>query len=226
MRHAVLIRRIKETRSTRKANKLVKGPEPGAMRHRVGCVHKHLNHGTEEKQTKTTRASGKQWIEIMSQNLTTLLDLCNNVPRGICIKERLSQRRGTTASQRRDTKQHDKGRDGSKLLETLIQNITRLLKRFHGFASPCNQRTKRCCVCRDFTAARCDKQATKCAWLGRISKTARVTLKGNKTRDSAEIIKDTFRDQQGKGDTLQLTLQTWSWEYQKTWYRIQSGPDN
>ena len=47
MRH-VLIRRIKETRSTRKANKLVKGPEPGAMRHHVGCVHKHLNHGTEE----------------------------------------------------------------------------------------------------------------------------------------------------------------------------------
>ena len=55
MRH-VLIRRIKETRSTRKANKLVKGPEPRAMRHHVGCVHKHLNHGTEEKQTRTTRA--------------------------------------------------------------------------------------------------------------------------------------------------------------------------
>ena len=54
-----LIRGIKETRSTRKANKLVKGPEPGTMRHHVGCVHKHLNHGTEEKkkQTETTRAS-------------------------------------------------------------------------------------------------------------------------------------------------------------------------
>ena len=35
----------------------VKGPEPGAMRNHVGCVHKHLNHGTEEKQTRTTRAS-------------------------------------------------------------------------------------------------------------------------------------------------------------------------
>ena len=56
MKH-VFIRRIRETRSTRKANKLVNGPEPGAMRHHVGCVHKHLNHGTEEKQTETTRAS-------------------------------------------------------------------------------------------------------------------------------------------------------------------------
>ena len=56
MRH-VLIRRIKETRSTRKPNKLVKDPEPGAMRHHVGGVHKHLNHGTEEKQTETTHAS-------------------------------------------------------------------------------------------------------------------------------------------------------------------------
>ena len=77
-----------------------------------------------------------------------------------------------TASQRRNTKQHDEGKDGSKLRETLIQNITRFLKRFHGFASSwslLNQRTKRCCVCLDFTAARCDKQATKCAWLGRVS---------------------------------------------------------
>ena len=115
----------------------------------------------------------------MSQNLTTLLDLCNNVSRGIWARERLSQRRATTASQRRNTKQNDKGKDGSNLRETLIQNITRLLKRFHGFASSwslLNQRTKRCCVCRDFTAARCDKQATKCAWLGRVFKTARVTL--------------------------------------------------
>ena len=52
-----LVRRIKETRSTRKANKLVKGPEPGAMRHHAGCVHKRLNNGTEEKQTETSRAS-------------------------------------------------------------------------------------------------------------------------------------------------------------------------
>ena len=36
---------------------LVKGREPGAMRRHVGCVHKHLNHGTDEKQTETTRAS-------------------------------------------------------------------------------------------------------------------------------------------------------------------------
>ena len=30
----------------------VKGPEPGAMRHHVGCGHKHLNHRTEEKHNK------------------------------------------------------------------------------------------------------------------------------------------------------------------------------
>ena len=82
-----------------------------------------------------------------------------------------------TASQRRNTT-----KEGwlKKLRKTLIKNTTRLLKRFHGFASSwnlLNQRTKRCCVCRDFTAARCDKQATNYAWLGRFSKTARVTLK-------------------------------------------------
>ena len=58
MRH-VLIRRIKETRSTRKANKLVKGPEPRAMRHHVGCVHKHLNHGTERKNKQGPRVQAE-----------------------------------------------------------------------------------------------------------------------------------------------------------------------
>ena len=88
----------------------------------------------------------------MSQNLTTLLDLCNNASRGIWIEQRLSQRRGTTASQRRNAKQHGKGKDGSKLRDTVIQNITRLVKGFHGFASSwslLNQGTKRCCVCRE-----------------------------------------------------------------------------
>ena len=111
-------------------------------------------------QRKNKQGPRVQWIERMSQTWTTLLDLCNNVSRGIWAKERLSQRRGTTASQRRDTntasqrrntKQHDKGKDGSKIRETLIQNITRLLKRFHGFASSwslLSQRTKRCCVSR------------------------------------------------------------------------------
>ena len=69
---------------------------------------------------------------------------------------------------------------GSTLRETMIQNITRLLNCFHGFAtswSLLNQRTKRCCVCRDFTAARCDNKATKCTRPGRVSKIARVTLK-------------------------------------------------
>ena len=89
----------------------------------------------------------------------------------------------TTASQRRNTKQHGKGKDSSKLRETLIQNITRLLKRFHGCASSrslLNQGTKRCCVSRDFTATRCDNKATECTWLGGVSKTARVTLKMTK----------------------------------------------
>ena len=60
----------------------------------------------------------------MSQNLTTLLDLCNNVSRGIWAKERLSQRRGTTASQRRDTKhglaeaEHQATRQGKGWLKT------------------------------------------------------------------------------------------------------------
>ena len=61
-----LIRRIKETRNTRKANKLVKGPELGAMRHHVGCVHKHLNHGTEEKTSKQrprVQAESNGWKE-------------------------------------------------------------------------------------------------------------------------------------------------------------------
>ena len=122
-----LIRRIKETRSTRKANKLVKGPEPGAMRHHVGCVHKHLNHGTEEKNEQRPRVQAESnGIERVSQNLTTLLHLCNNVSRGICIKgkhglaeaeHQTRPRRGgtpNTASQRRNTKQHDKGKGGSK----------------------------------------------------------------------------------------------------------------
>ena len=72
---------------------------------------------------------------------------------------------------------------GSRLRETLIQNITRLLKRFHGFVSSwslLNQRTKRCCLCRDFTAARCDNKATKRTWLGRVSKNSTCHVKDNK----------------------------------------------
>ena len=145
----------------------------------------------------------------MSQNLITLLDLCNNVSRGIWTKQRHLQRRRTTASQRRDTKhEHSQGKVGSKLRETLIRNITRLLKRFHGFASSwnlLNQRTKRCCV---FTAARCDNKATKCTWLGRVSKTARVTLKI--TKHEIPRKSKTRAETNRKGDTLQLTLQTWS----------------
>ena len=67
-----------------------------------------------------------------------------------------------------------------KIRETLIQNIMRLSKRFpriHELMKSSQPEDNRCCVCRDFTAARCDKQATNYAWLGRVYKTARVTLK-------------------------------------------------
>ena len=131
-----------------------------------------------------------QWIERMSQNLITLLDLCNNASRGILtnnvsrrdgnhgLAEAGHQTRPLAEAKHQATQQGTKV--GSKLRETLVQTITRLLKRFHGFASSwslLNQRTKRCCVCRDFTAARCDHRANKFIWLGRVSKTARVTLK-------------------------------------------------
>ena len=84
-------------------------------------------------------------------------------------------------SQRRNTKQQRKGKGWlQKLTRHGFKNITRHLDRFHRFASSwslLNQRTKRCCVCRDFTGSHCDHKATKCIWLGRVSKTARVTLK-------------------------------------------------
>ena len=119
-----------------------------------------------------------QWIERMSQNLITLLDLCNSASRGIWTNN-VSRRDGepNTAETPSNTARE---KIGSKLRETLIQNITRFLKRFHGFASSwslLNQRTKRYCVCRDFTATHCDNKTTKCVWLGRVSKIARVTLK-------------------------------------------------
>ena len=186
MRHVFDSQNQRDTLQQRK----VKGPEPGALRHHVGCVHKHLNYGTEEKQTRTTRASwkAKDWKNVTKLDYTSrfcaTMFLPGSGPNNVSCRdgEPRPRRGGTqnTASQRRNTKQHGKGKDGSKLLETLIPNITRLLKRFHGFASSwslLNQRTKRCWVSRDFTAARCDNKANKCTWLGRVSKTARVTLK-------------------------------------------------
>ena len=126
----------------------------------------------------------------MSQNLITLLDLCNNASRGIWTNNvsrrdgeprRLAEAGHQTRPRRGKTPSNTaREKVCSKLRETLIQQITRLLKCFHGFASSwslLNQRTKRCCVCRDFTAARCDHKTTKCMWLGSVSKIARVTLK-------------------------------------------------
>ena len=122
------------------------------------------------------------------KNLTTLVDLCNNASRGIWTNnvsrrdgEPRPRRGGTpnTASRRGETPSNRaREKVGSKTSRDIDQNITRLSKRFHGFAtswSLLNQRSQRCCVCRDFTAARCDHKATKCIWLGRVSKIARVT---------------------------------------------------
>ena len=78
-------------------------------------------------------------------------------------------------------------RMAQKLRETLIQNITRLSKRF-----PRIRELMKSSQQEDIMLLRvsrhhsgkigcCDKQATNCARLGRVSKTARVTVKDNKT---------------------------------------------
>ena len=91
-------------------------------------------------------------------------------------QQRLSQRLGTTASRRGGTPNtasrqggtpNNRAREkvGSKTSRHGFRNITRHLNHFHRFASSwslLNQRTKRCCVCRDFTAARCDHKTTRC----------------------------------------------------------------
>ena len=126
----------------------------------------------------------------MSQNLITLLDFLQQCFSRDLDQQRLSQRRGNhgLAEAGHQTRllaeaKHQATQQGKRLAQNFarhwFKNITRLLKRFHGFASLwslLNQRTKRCCMCRDFTAARCDHRATKCVWLGRVSTTARVTL--------------------------------------------------
>ena len=54
--------------------------------------------GTEEKNKQGPRVQAEsKGLEECPQNLITLLDLCNNVSRGIWTKQRLSQRRRTTA---------------------------------------------------------------------------------------------------------------------------------
>ena len=147
MRHVFRFAESKRHVATKKGQ----GPEPGAMRHHVGCVHKH------------------------HFSICATMFLAGSGPNNVsCRDGEPRPRRG--GSQSNTTRE----KVGSKLRETLIHNITRLLKRFHGFASSwslLNQGTKRCCVSRDFTAARCDNKATKCTWLSRVSKTARVTLK-------------------------------------------------
>ena len=117
-------------------------------------------------------------LKRMSQNLTTLLDLCNNVSRGICIKnvsqrdEEPRPRRGgthNTASQRRNTKQHDKGKDGSKLREVSTDS------RAHGVFSTREQNAA-ACVAASQRHAVTDQQPNVHGW-AESPKTARVTLK-------------------------------------------------
>ena len=135
-----------------------------------------LNHGTEGKTNKDHACRLKARIERIPQNLITLLDcatmlLAESGPTTSLAEtgnHGLSQRRDTKhgLSQRRNTKQQSKGKSClQNFARHGFKNITRLSNHFHGFASSwslLNQRTKRCCVCRDFTAARCDHKATKC----------------------------------------------------------------
>ena len=156
------------------------------------------------------------------KNLIALLDLCNNAFRGIWTKQRLSQRRRTTAWQRRDTQhglaeaKHQETQQGKywpKTSRNIDSTYHETLKnvstdsRAHGVFSTRGQNVA--CVCRDFTAARRDNKATKMAqWLGGVSKAARVTLRVTKHEIPRKSSRDTCREPTGKGDTLQLTLQT------------------
>ena len=137
------------------------------MRHHVGCVHKtpqprdrgKTNKGPRmQAEIKELKECHKTWLHF---SICATMFLAGSGPNNVSRRdgEPRPRRGGTqnTASQRRTTKQHGKGKDGSKLRETLIPKITRPIKRFHGFASSwslLNQRKKRCCVSRDFTAAR------------------------------------------------------------------------
>ena len=168
-----------------KQQRKIKGPETGAMRHHVVCVHKHLNHGTEEKQTRTTRSSWKQWIERISQNLITVLDLCNNASRG----KRLSQRRGTTASQRRDTKhglaeaKHQATRQWKSWLKT-SRNIdskyhetVKTFPRIRELMESSQPENKTLLRVSRLHSGTLRQQSNQMYMAGRVSKTARVTLK-------------------------------------------------
>ena len=165
----------------------------------------NLNHGTEGETNKDHACRLKTIIERISHNLTTLLDLCNNASRVIWtsnVSRRDDESRPlaeagheTRPLAEANTKQLSKGKSWlQNFARHGFKNITRHFNHFHGFASSwslLNQRTKRCCVCRDFTAARCDHKASKCIWLGRVSKTARVTLKLTKPEFPRKSLKDT-----------------------------------
>ena len=105
---------------------------------------------------------------------------------------------------------HDKGRMAQKLCETLIKKHETLktFPQIHELMQSSQSEDNRCCVCRYFSAARCDKQATNYAWLGRVSKTARVTLKSQNMRFRGHHQGHVPRPTGKKGD--KLTLQTWS----------------
>ena len=139
---------------------------------------------------KTKKDHACKLIERMSQNLihfsicATML-LAGSGPNNISRRDGEPRpRRGGTQKHGLAEAKHPATQQGKGWLRT-SRNIDSkyhetLFFRFHGFASSwslLNQRTKRCCVCRDFTAACCNNKATKGTWLGRVSNTARVTLK-------------------------------------------------
>ena len=155
----------------------------------------NLNHGTEGKTNKDHACRLKARIERISQNLTTLLDLCNNASRGIWTNN-VSRRDGEPRSLAQAGHQIRPLAEAKHQATEQGEKVGSKTSRDKGSKHPIpwsllNQRTKRCCVCRDFTAARCDHKATQCVWLGRVSKTARVTLKITKHEVLRKSLKDT-----------------------------------
>ena len=157
----------------------------------------NLNHGTEEKPNKDHACRLEARIERISQNLTTLLDLSNTASRGIWTNN-VSRRDGeprplaeaeTPSNRAREKVDSKTSRDmGSETSRDTLAISTD--SRAHGVFST-RKKKKRCCVCRDFTAARCNHKGTKCTWLGRVSETARVTLEMTKHGFPRKSLKDT-----------------------------------
>ena len=133
----------------------------------------------QRKTNKDHACRLKARIERMSQNLITLVDLCNNASRGRRtnnvsrrdgeprpLAEAGHQTRPLAEAKHQATEQVK--RLAPKLRETLVENITRHLKRFHGFASSwslLNQRTNvAACVATSQRLAVTTEQPNACGW--------------------------------------------------------------